>query len=376
MAPVLKRALFSEPVIIERIELLRRDRKFFVRVTSKDGAVGVSIANRSFFESVYPLFLLRVAPYFKGKDARDLDALIDGVYLHGLNYKWQGLAFWACVATLEFAILDMLGRIADAPGGALLGEPNRTHVDIYYANNDRTSSAEVVAEKLEVLAQTSGASALKYKVGARMGYTDSSTARDLALIPMARRRLGDDITLYVDANGSYDPPTAIRIGKVLEVHQYGFFEEPAQFDHYEETKAVADALRMPIAGGEQETSMRRFQWLIENGAIDLAQPDLTIFGGFIRSIRVARIAAAAGLEITPHIAGGFDTLYALHFASITPNMGAHLEYKGDDESLPYTYSNNGGRLTVANGKLTIPTGPGLGVEIDPDYLKGALQVEH
>ncbi len=133
---------------------------------------------------------------------------------------------------------------------------------------------------------------------------DSLPGRSEALIPLVRKTFGDAMTLYADSNSSYDVPNAIRIGRIMEEHDYGFFEEPCQFDHLWETKQVAEALNLPVAGGEQEFSMRRFQWMIANGAVDVVQPDLHYFGGYLRATRVARMAAAAGIPCTLHMSGG------------------------------------------------------------------------
>ena len=162
---------------------------------------------------------------------------------------------------------------------------------------------------------------------------------------------------------------ALKIGKALEEHNYGFYEEPVQFDYLEETKEVADALTIPIAGGEDEYSMRRFQWLIENNALQIVQPDLLFFGGFVRSIRVARMAEAAGLKVVPHMSGfGLGILHVLHYAAIVPNSMPHQEFKGDKDGLPYVVTGTNSPLEAIDGAITIPQGPGMGVTFDPDYM--------
>ena len=110
-APVLNLEAFKSPVIIESIELLRKDREYFVRVRSKDGAEGVSLCNGR-APYLHPILNRLVIPYFIGKDARELESHLFGVYRHRSNYKLQGLAFWCPVAWVEFALLDMLGRIS------------------------------------------------------------------------------------------------------------------------------------------------------------------------------------------------------------------------------------------------------------------------
>ena len=145
---------------------------------------------------------------------------------------------------------------------------------------------------------------------------ESPPLRSETLIPLVRKELGDEMTLYADSNSSYDVENAIRIGRMMEAHDYAFFEEPCPFDHLWETKQVADVLMIPVAGGEQEFSLRRFRWTIENRGVDIVQPDLHYFGGFIRCTRVARLAEEAGLPCTVHMSGaGLGYLYVLHFAS-------------------------------------------------------------
>ena len=136
------------------------------------------------------------------------------------------------------------------------------------------------------------------------------------------------MTIYADANGSYDIPMALRIGHIMEEHGLAFLEEPVPFDYYDETKRIADALSLPVAGGEQESSLRRFRWMIEQRCVDVVQPDLFYFGGFVRSIRVARMAAAAGLLYLHLSDGGPGYLYVAHFASCCRTPGRSRSIKG------------------------------------------------
>ena len=133
---------------------------------------------------------------------------------------------------------------------------------------------------------------------------DAMPGRTEKLIPLVRKTFGDAIDIHADSNSSYDPPQAIKVGRMLEEVKAVYFEEPCQFDHLEETKVVADALTIPVAGGEQESSDWRFRWMIANRGVDIVQPDLHYYGGMIRSVRVARMAALAKMPTTVHISGG------------------------------------------------------------------------
>ncbi len=370
-APVLKRELFTSPVIIESIELLRGRRDYFIRVRSKDGAEGMAVDNGR-ARYLYPILNKLIIPYFIGKDARDLEQHLWEVYRFRSNYKLQGLALWCPVAWVEFAILDMLGRIAGKPLGELLGRIVRTRVPFYVASGRRDSTPEEEVDYLQKLIDQTGARAVKFRVGGRMSRNaDAMPGRTEKLIPLARRVLGDQIAIHADSNSSYDPPEAIRVGRMLEDIGAVFFEEPCPFDHFEDTKRVADALTIPVAGGEQEYSQYRFRWAIAHRGLDVVQPDLHYYGGLIRSTRVARMAAVAGMPTTVHISGGFGFVYMLHFASFTPDIGPYQEYKRGIERYRDWFDPP---LRIEGGALTVPRGPGVGI-VDPgEVLKDAKPV--
>jgi len=366
--PVLKRHLFPDPVIIESLELLRYNNNFLCRVRSKDGAEGISVGNNAQLESLWPVFVVRLKPFFIGKDARNLESLYEELYVYQSNYKLQNLALWVPWATIEFAILDMLGRLANKSIGELIGEIHHTEIAVYQANNYRGKSAEESLELIKEHVGRTNAKAVKFKVGGRMSKNaDYPPGRTERLIPLVREAFGEKMTIYADSNGSYDANEAIRIGKIMEEYKYDFYEEPVPFDWYEETREVKQALNISIAGGEQEPSMRNFRWLIGNKALDIVQPDIFYFGGMIRSMKVARMAGLYGMPCVPHISGsGLGYLYMMHFVSAVANAGPYHEFKGFNNEIPLECSTS--ELKSTEGVITVPTGPGSGVEIDPDFI--------
>ena len=370
--PILKLGSITSPVIIESVELLLKGREYFVRVRSKDGAEGISLTN-SRAAYLYPILNKAVIPFFIGKDARDLEAHLFDVYRYRSNYKLQGLALWCPVAWVEFAILDMLGRIAGMSLGELLGGVIRREIDYYIASGRRDSTPEEEVEYLQGLVKETGARAVKFRVGGRMSRNaDSMPGRTEKLIPLARKNLGDKIDIHADSNSSYDPPKAIEVGRMLEDIGAVYFEEPCPFDHLEDTKRVTDALTIPVAGGEQEFSERRFRWMIANRGVDIVQPDLHYYGGLIRSTRVARMAAVAGMPTTVHISGGMGFVYMLHFASCTPDIGAYQEYKRGIEKYGELFAPP---LVAKNGKMSVPSGPGVGIVDVGELVRGAEVVK-
>ena len=372
-APVLKANLVAEPVTIQSIDLLKAGKSYVVRARSTRGLTGYADAHSSVMSAAYPILVKKVAPFFVKKDARELESLLQGVYLANSNYKWQGLPFWVSVAATEIAILDLLGKAANKPLGALLGDVTKRKIAVYRASGNRGTSPEAEIAYLQKIVGETGAKAIKYRLGARMRYDADSTKRDQALIRLTRKTFGDGMAIYADANGSYDVPLAIKMGRVMEETKHSFLEEPVPFDYYEETKQIADALTIRVALGEEESSLRGFRRIIETGTAQVVQPDLLYFGGMIRSMKVAKMAAAAGIECTPHMSGGgLGFLYIAHFASCVPNAGPHQEYKGEEDTLPVVPDTSS--LRSQDGQLEVPTGPGLGVTIDPGFLGKATIV--
>ncbi len=372
--PVIKKELFKTPLIIEKLELLHHDGNFLCSIITKDGAQGISVSNNMQMRYLYPIFIGRLQPFFIGKDARDLEQLLEEVYVFKSNYKLQNLALWVPLATIEFAILDLLGNVADMPIGKVIGEVHNPEIAVYQANNNRGESAEKSLEDIQKRVAETGAQALKFKVAGRMSAPEDPPRRSEKLIPMVREAFGADMTIYADANGGYDVAEAIRLGKIMEEYKYDFFEEPVPFDYYEETKAVAEGLQVPIAGGEQEPSMHNFRWLIGNDAVQVVQPDIFYFGGMVRSMKVARMGAHYDKLCVPHISGsGLGYLYMMHYVSAVPNAGPYHEFKGFNSSLPLECPTSD--LKSHGGTVKVPTGPGLGVIIDPDYIAKHKVVE-
>jgi len=371
--PVFRKELFPEPVIIETLELLRSETGFLCRVRSRDGAEGMSVGHSGQLRTLYPIFTNLLQPFFIGKDARDLDLLLEKVFVYNLNFRLSGMALGVPLATIEFAILDMMGKMAGKPLGQLIGEIHSPEIAVYQATEYREKPVEESMDLIKRDVAEYNARALKIKVGGLMFMTDDINAvgpagRSEQIIPLVRRTFGDDMVLYADANGFYSVEEAILVGRLLEEYKFGFFEEPVPFDWYEETRQVADALSLPVAGGEQEYSLHGFRWLVANDGVQIVQPDTFYFGGMIRSMKVALMAHALGKKCTPHMSGGdLGFLYMMHFVSALPNALPYHEFKGFNTDVVFECKTS--PLKSENGMVKVPTGPGSGVDIDPDYVK-------
>jgi L-alanine-DL-glutamate epimerase-like enolase superfamily enzyme len=362
---------FSSPVKIASVEFLAKGKATFVRATSTDGVSG--LVRTKEIEDFLPILQHRVIPAFVGKDARDLESLVDDVYIP--NYKIAGQPFWSPVAAVEHAVWDLLGRTAKKPVSELMNGMKRKVIPVYLSGSGRETTAE---EEVDVyvrgLAETN-TKAVKFKIGGRMSRNvDAYPGRTKKMMELARKRMGDDVTIYVDANGSYDAASAIEVGKWLTGLGVKFFEEPCPWEEISETKKVADALTMEIAGGEQESSLWKIEDMIKRRVVDIIQPDMNYCGGLIRASRVARMAAAAGMKIVPHnTQTDAAACKILQFAATTDNIGARMEFP--HRGIPKTESWYTPNFRVKDGMVPVPTGPGLGVDFDPEYVRQLRKVE-
>ncbi|MDZ4801160.1 MAG: mandelate racemase/muconate lactonizing enzyme family protein [Bryobacteraceae bacterium] len=365
------RKVSSSPVRVKSIDVLQNGKNYFVRALSADGATGITIAKDP-IEVLLPILKHKVAPAFIGKDARDLESLIDDVYVK--NYKLAGQALWLPVSCVEQALLDMLGRTAKKPVGQILGGQLRKEIPVYLSGSARELTAEQEVDIYVRGVEATGAKAVKFKIGGRMSRNaDAYPGRTEKLLTLARKRLGDNIILYADANGSYDAKKAIEMGRMLQDLKFQFFEEPCPWEEVSETKKVADTLDIPIAFGEQNSSLWAFDWMMSTGVMEIAQPDLNYNGGFIRALRVARIARKHKGVITPHnTQTGAAGAKVLQFASCCPNPGPYMEYPWREPEKPASwYSPN---LFIRNGKIAVPDGPGLGIDYDPACIAAAKPI--
>jgi L-alanine-DL-glutamate epimerase-like enolase superfamily enzyme len=364
------REKIKTPVKIESIQLLRAGKDYFVRTRSTDGVTGLCRTKQ--MEDYIPIFQNRVVPMLIGKDARDIETLIDDIYT--ANYKMAGQPFWCPVAYAEQSIFDLLGRSSKKRVAELLGGVVREEIPVYLSGSGRELTAEKEVDiYVRGLAET-GAKAVKFKIGGRMSRNlDAYPGRTETMMKLARKLMGDKIVINADANGSYNAAKAIEVGRMLEDLNVNFYEEPCPWEELGETKKVADALKMNVAIGEQDASLWRFLWICENQVAQIVQPDLNYNGGFVRTMRVARIAKKFNMPIVPHnTQTGSTAVNILQFASAVENIGGYMEFphRGPAKAEPYSHP----QFTIKNGTVSAPKGVGLGVEFDPGFIGKAERV--
>ena len=357
---------------IAKLETFTDEFVCFVKVTTDTGAIGWGQTSTYNADITATVFHRQVTPWVLGRDATDIQALIDRV--EEKEHKYPGSYRCRALAGLDTALWDLHGRIAGKPVVELLGgKPGRLRA--YASSMKRDITPQDEAARLVALRDAHGFTAFKWRVAAECGRdVDEWPGRTEEIVPTVSRALGDGIDKLVDANSGYSPPRAIEVGRLLEQEGIGHFEEPCPYWHLEQTKLVTDALSLDVTGGEQDWDLATWQRMIDLRAVDIVQPDVMYMGGLTRTLTVARMAERAGLPVTPHSANlSLVTMCTMHLLGVIPNAGKYLELSIEGADY-YPWQQElflGEPYRVVDGHVTIPAEPGWGVEINPQWLARA-----
>ncbi len=358
--------------IIERIETFSREYLSFVRVSCRDGSVGWGQVSPYNSDITAQVLHRQIAPWSLGESADDISSLVQ--MIPEREHKFPGSYLRRALAGLETALWDRQGKKQGKSVCEVLGgTPGRLRT--YGSSMRRDITPEAESERLDRLRDQFGFDAFKFRVGAECGRDiDEWPGRTEAIVPAVRHGLGDDVSLLVDANSGFSPQRAIAVGQLLEDCGVEHFEEPCPYWELEQTQQVTEVLSLDVTGGEQDCDLSTWRRMIELPAVDIVQPDVCYVGGMLRAMKVAAMAAEAGLPCTPHCANlSMVTLFTMHLLRTIPNAGKYLEFS--IEGIDYYPWQDGlfveSPFTVTDGKVTVSDQPGWGVEISPAWLDGA-----
>lgn len=350
--------------------LLHADMVAAVRVRTDTGHEGLGQTACHGADLTVAALHKLIAPIFLGADPWELGACVDRAMR--ANYKYNGTIKCRALCGVETAVWDLLGKLTGQPVYRLLGGAARASVPMYASSLSRKIAPEQEAERMLEAVGRHGFRCVKIKIGGRMSRdADAWPGRTEQIIPLMREALGPAVAISADANGSYTPAKAIQIGRLLERHGYFHYEEPCPYDEPESTKLVADALDMPVAGGEQDWDLRAFKRMIDTRTVDIVQLDVGYIGGIARARRVAELAELAGVVCTPHCANrSLLQVFTLHLAAALPACSQFQEYRVDDDA-PWAEAVYTPLPVVEDGMLPLPTGAGWGVELQPAFVAAA-----
>lgn len=293
----------------------------------------------------------KLANVVSGIDPMDVPRANEAMVRSCRNLGRPGVAASA-ISAVDVALWDLKARLVGTSVSALLGQA-RPDVPVYGSGGFTTYDDKTTTSQLEHWAGTMGIPRVKIKIGESHG---SQEKRDLHRVDLARRVVGEDVEVYVDANGAYTRKQAVRMGTaMMERWSVTWFEEPVSSDDLAGLREVRDQCEIDVAAGEYGYSPWYFAPMIVAGAVDCLQADATRCLGYSGWLAVAHLTYAHNLQISGHCA---PNLHA-HVASCAPNL-RHLEYFHDHVRLEQMFFD--GVLAPEKGALFPDRDtPGLGL---------------
>lgn len=332
-----------------------------VEVETEDGTVGFGEGLCRRGAAGYARFIEEaLVPRLIGRDATDRRALWKTMRA-ALSGRPGGQIVEA-IAAVDIALWDIAGKQAGQPIHRLLGGMGRKEVAAYASSINWLDDQTVEVEVAAVL--EAGFREIKVKLGHPL--------RDaIARARLVRRLAGDDIALYVDANWAYDVDDALIVGRALADLGYGFFEEPIAPQDREGYRRLARHLPIRLAAGESDFVASDALASLQDRSLGLIQPDVTRSGGISETWRICELAAAFNTPYAPHVgwSGAICVAASLQLAAAAETFRTFecMVYQNplrDAFAQPIV----GESSRLVEGKLTVPQGPGLGIEIDRDAL--------
>ena len=308
-------------------------------------------------------------PSVIGRDPFDVEVIWEALYNKVKDYGLTGMTI-SGISGVDIALWDIIGKACRQPVHKLIGGAFRPKVEayatgLYFKNMDRLN--EEAAEEARGYVEQ-GFRAVKMKIGL------GSIKKDLDRVAAVRDAIGPEVKLMVDANHCFNVPQAINIGRELEKLDVHWFEEPVSPEDLDGYVEVSRRLDMAVAGGENEFTKFGFREILAKRAMDIIQPDVCAAGGITECKKIAALAQAHSVQCIPHAWGTAIGLAAtIHFLASLPEcppclvpMPPMLEY--EQTFNPFRDELSQTKLTHTKGFVDVPTGPGLGIEIDRKVL--------
>lgn len=340
-----------------------------VEVETTDGIVGwgecygPSAVAKAYIETQF-------GPRIIGRDAFDVEVIWEDLYNRIKDYGGKGMAASA-LSGIDIALWDIIGKATGRPIHKLIGGAHRSEVTcyatgLYFIDMDRLVE-EAVEEARGYVDE--GFTAVKMKIGL------GDPKLDIRRVAAVREAVGDTTRLMVDANHCMTVPQAIRIGRELEALDIEWFEEPISPEDIDGYVEVTRALDMAVAGGENEMTRWGFRDIVVRKAMDIIQPDVCAAGGISECRKIATLAAAHGVECVPHAWGSVIGVAAtLHFLAALPDQPPSFRpmppmFEFEQCENPFRDLLSKEPIVQVRGKVQVPTGAGLGIEIERSVLE-------
>ena len=363
---------------ITKLELFQvPPRWLFLKMSTDEGLVGWGEPVVEGRAATVAACVAELSDYLIGKDPMRIEDLVQTLYRSGF-YR-GGPILTSALSGIEHCLWDIKGKYYNAPAYDLLGGLCRDNIEVYsWIGGDRPSDVAAAArEKMDL-----GFRAIKMNATEELHYIDTFHKVDEVAQRMAaiREACGPDLRIGVDFHGRVHKPMAKVLAKALEPYNPMFIEEPVLSDNNEALRELARYTSIPIATGERMYTRWDFKPLFEMGVVDIIQPDPCHAGGILESRKIAAMAEAYDVALALHCPlGPIALAVCLQIDACTPNafiqeqsLGIHYN-QGNDLM---DYLADPAVFAYRDGRVDIPKGPGLGIEIDEGKVREAAQTGH
>jgi galactonate dehydratase len=353
----------------------------FVEVTTDAGISGwgeitttTRVGNRALTK-----MLTQISAMVEGEDPAHIEMLWHKVF-RSFTYVGSRGAAVECVSAIDIALWDIRGKVLGVPIYDLLGGPVREDILLYtHPDQSKFTSNEAVVREIEDII-ASGHTALKFDPFAyqrngdeqRYGYLDGSMTRKdereaAELTELIRQTAGPDVEVLIDAHGRFDVPTAIRLCRTLEeAGDIDWFEEPVPPESFNALKQVREKVSAPISWGERGHTRWDFVPILENKLADYIMPDVTWTGGISELKKISTLCEAYYIPVSPHDAAGpINVVAGAQVMMSVPNFYRLETSEWNLHKYDHLIDKP---LDNSNGSLKLNKAPGLGIEMNRDYL--------
>ncbi len=342
----------------------------FLKLETDEGLVGVSEV-RSIRTDALLGYLKQIEKrYVLGSDPFNVEQLVQRAFVD--DFLRVNDITGAGIALVEMACWDIIGKAVNQPVYKLLGGACRDRIKTY-ANGwytvERTPAAFEEAVK-KVVAR--GYLGLKVDPFGS-GFYEMERAeknKSISLIEAIRGTVGPDVEIMIEMHGRFSPATAIDLSRDLEKFKPSWVEEPVPADNLEAMAKAAAKINIPVAAGERIHTRHETRRLLELGALDVLQTDITMSCGILEGKKIAAMADAYYVTFAPHNTGGpVSTAACLHLAACTPNFKIQEHFNDFVDAWVKDAAKGPGYPEVKDGYFPLPSGPGLGVTLNEDFIR-------
>ena len=361
---------------ITKLETIHvKPRWMFLKVYTDEGIVGYGEPVVEGRARTVETAIRELESYLIGKDPREIEHHWQAMY-QGAFYR-GGPILVSAISGIEQALWDIKGKYYNMPVYEMLGGKCRNKIRMYphireFDKTNGTTVEDMVKSAIEK--KDEGFTAIKYSISTPVRNIENKKWIDdeIGRFAAVREAVGDEMDIAVDFHGRVSPAMAIRLAKGLEPYYPMFIEEPCLPENVDTMVRIARSTSIPIASGERLFTKWGFRELLEKQAVSVVQPDLCHAGGIFEARKIAAMAEVYYGSIAPHNPLGPISLAAcLQLDACVPNF-LMQEYPTVEEKWDLGVGYLKKPFVIENGYISLPEGPGLGIELDEEALKDKI----